>query len=145
MFALLEAFENNLYHLRVYGPNGFFREFKGNAKDPLLEILCDYETKPASGNILTGNLQLVLSNLNEQSCTLEITDRAYKMPAIKRTLQKKGTAAARSVVLLDLSKSYGWYDFSIKLNGSGTFERRFAGRVETGRSGYSDPFMGRML
>ena len=141
----LEAFENNLYHLRVYGPNGFFREFKGDARGPLLEILCDYETKPASGNILTGNLQLVLSNLNEQSCTLEITDRAYKMPAIKRTLQKKGTAAARSVVLLDLSKSYGWYDFSIKLNGSGTFERRFAGRVETGRSGYSDPFMGRML
>ncbi len=30
----LMEFENNIYHLRVYGPNGFFREFKGSADDP---------------------------------------------------------------------------------------------------------------
>ena len=31
---LLSDFENNNYHLQVYGPNGFFREFKGNTNDP---------------------------------------------------------------------------------------------------------------
>src|SRR5690606_37198406 len=30
----LEHFENGLYHLQVLGPNGFLREFKGNAQDP---------------------------------------------------------------------------------------------------------------
>src|SRR5690606_23783672 len=30
----LDHFENREYHLRVYGPNGFFREFAGNVSDP---------------------------------------------------------------------------------------------------------------
>ena len=28
-----------MYHLLVYGPNGFFREFKGNGDDPPINIL----------------------------------------------------------------------------------------------------------
>src|SRR5450432_1140481 len=50
----LKNFENGIYHLRIYGPNGFFREFKGSADDPLLLIGCEYET--ASGNKLSGNI-----------------------------------------------------------------------------------------
>ncbi|MDR6292391.1 MULTISPECIES: phospholipase domain-containing protein [Inquilinus] len=34
--------------------------------------------------------------------------------------------------------SAGWYDFTIAADG---FERRFAGRLETGRPGVSDPAM----
>src|SRR4029078_6501639 len=34
-------FENDTYHLRLYGPNGFYREFRGNQKDPELEITAD--------------------------------------------------------------------------------------------------------
>ena len=30
----LGDFENGVYHLRVYGPNGFYREFIGTADDP---------------------------------------------------------------------------------------------------------------
>jgi len=47
-----------------------------------------------------------------------------------------------NVVVLDLAKSFGWYDFSVKVRGFDHFEKRYAGRVETGRSSYSDPFMG---
>jgi phospholipase C len=46
---------------------------------------------------------------------------------------------------IDLSKQFGWYDFTVTVEGSKTFERRYAGRVDTGESGFSDPFMGRTI
>ena len=39
----LDAFKGRDYHLRVYGPNGFFREFAGSANDPLLQVDCEYK------------------------------------------------------------------------------------------------------
>ncbi|RZL89201.1 MAG: DUF756 domain-containing protein, partial [Variovorax sp.] len=38
----------------------------------------------------------------------------------------------------NLKKSGDWYDFTVT---SENFERRFAGRVETGKPGVSDPAM----
>ena len=35
----LGDFNNSSYHLRVYAPNGFYREFAGNAKDPPLKCI----------------------------------------------------------------------------------------------------------
>src|SRR6185503_14926654 len=40
----LSEFENGNYHLCVYGPNGFLREFKGNSNDPTIELVCEYES-----------------------------------------------------------------------------------------------------
>jgi phospholipase C len=141
----MDAFENDQYHLRVYGPNGFFREFTGDAVDPLIEVLCEYETKSGSKNKLTGNIALKLLNSGDRPYTVEITDNGYKTQAIEKTLEKAGTTADRSIVVLNLSKSFGWYDFSVKVTGGGSFEKRYAGRVETGKHSYSDPFMGRMV
>ena len=36
----------------------------------------------------------------------------------------------------DLAESFGWYDFTVEAS---NFARRFAGRMETGRDGFSDP------
>jgi phospholipase C len=36
-------------------------------------------------------------------------------------------------------------DFSIKVAGYDDFEKRYAGRVEKGKEGFSDPFMGRVI
>ena len=47
--------------------------------------------------------------------------------------------------MLNLRDSHGWYDFSIKVAGYDDFEKRYAGRVETGKEGFSDPFMGRVI
>jgi phospholipase C len=43
---------------------------------------------------------------------------------------------------MSLSRSHRWYDFSATITGIKPFLRRFAGRVETGKSGFSDPLMG---
>jgi phospholipase C len=39
----LSEFENGIYHLRVYGPNGFYREFRGSENDPGIDIDCAYQ------------------------------------------------------------------------------------------------------
>ncbi|MEZ4903533.1 MAG: phospholipase domain-containing protein [Spirosomataceae bacterium] len=49
----LQNFENEAYHLCVYGPNGFFRELSGNANDPHIAIDCDYQRATSQGQSLT--------------------------------------------------------------------------------------------
>ena len=36
----------------------------------------------------------------------------------------------------NIEASFGWYDFTVEAS---DFERRFAGRMETGHDGFSDP------
>jgi phospholipase C len=47
-------------------------------------------------------------------------------------------AGATGVLNWDLSQSGHWYDFTVT---AANFERRFSGRVETGKPSVSDPAM----
>ncbi len=58
----VESFENNFYHLRVYGPNGFFREFSGDKNDPAVSIKLAYEQMTNSAKKFTGNIVLSFKN-----------------------------------------------------------------------------------
>ena len=140
----LDDFENNQYHLCVYGPNGFFREFLGTSHDPEVEITCEYEPAEGKPTQFSGNLILWFISTGKRSYTFEMIDNAYKMPS--RTVTIAGAPNnAKQAVIIYLAKSFGWYDFSIKLKGSNLFEKRYAGRVETGKAGKTDPFMGRVV
>ncbi|MFD0793325.1 phosphocholine-specific phospholipase C [Mucilaginibacter litoreus] len=137
----LNQFEGNNYHLRTYGPNGFYREFKGNANDPGLNASVAYQS---AGKKLTGNIILTFSlHGNTAPLTVEVTDHSYKTGKRKLTIQRESFAP--QTIILDLQKQHHWYDFSIKVQGSDSFEKRYAGRVETGAQGFTDPFMGRMI
>ncbi|MEJ0104137.1 MAG: phospholipase C, phosphocholine-specific [Bacteroidota bacterium] len=136
----LDSFENSQYHLRLYGPNGFYREFKGSDGDPALNFIIEYETdgnKKATGNI---SIQIGNNDLANDH-TIEIKDNAYNNTTIRRQLASAGTAD----ILLPLSKSQGWYDFTISIDGGKKFEKRYAGRVETGKESVTDPFMGKVI
>ncbi len=61
--------------MKVYGPNGFFREFKGNVNDPRMEVLCNYEID--KNNSLTGNLELRIMNHSGKAITVEVNDNTY--------------------------------------------------------------------
>jgi phospholipase C len=134
----ISDFGDKNYHLRVYGPNGFFREFKGNSGDPDLQAKLNYH-----GNFkkLSGHAELMLENTGNKPLHVEITDHSYKRNNHKLMLPAWGT----SKLVLNLEKSFGWYDFSVKKAGNDLFEKRYAGRVETGRSSYTDPLMGGMI
>jgi len=136
----LKDFENGIYHLRVYGPNGFFREFRGDVNDPIADIVCRYQLSASDTKKLTGNIELNISNTGDSyPLTVEIKDNAFKTGTIEKTVD---AANKNTRILLDLSKSSGWYDFSVKIKGHDLFEKRYAGRVETGRHSISDPVMG---
>ncbi|MBS1597867.1 MAG: phospholipase C, phosphocholine-specific [Bacteroidetes bacterium] len=136
----LDHFENEMYHLRVYGPNGFFREFKGNANDPLINIFCINHRD--GKNKLTGNIEVQLFNEdNPTRYNVEIEDNSYKSGTRTQILNNSGSSGSHASIVIDLNKSYGWYDFTVRVTGNKVFEKRYAGRVEIGKASYSDPAM----
>lgn len=136
----LASFEDAHYHLRVYGPNGFYREFAGDANDPQIEVQCSYQGSLTNRRKLTGNVELKLINHGSGTANIAINDLGYHKGELKKAVAARTTAT----LVIDLSKSHGWYDFSVKVAGSGSFEQRYAGRVETGKESFSDPVMGRV-
>ena len=129
----LKEFDREAYHLCVYGPNGFFREFRGNAADPMVDMEFQYADKTTNG-------LLSLKNAGSQTATIEISDHAYGGGQLSRTIAAGDTAT----VMLPFGNSRGWYDFSVTTKGHENFEKRYAGRIETGEDSISDPFMGRV-
>jgi len=132
----LEDFENGIYHLRVYGPNGFLREYRGSHDDPLFDIHCKYQQE---ANQLTGQIELAVFNLDSGADhKIEIKDNAYKSPDRTELISFE----KRNIIALNTDSSFGWYDFTVRAAGSETFQRRFAGRVETGKPSVTDPVIG---
>jgi phospholipase C len=84
---LLKDFGGGRYHLAIYGPNGFFREFRGSADDPQVDVRLVYEPGAADRS-LSGNAQIQLVNRQAgQTRVVEITDRAYGGPPRKIVLE----------------------------------------------------------
>jgi phospholipase C len=132
-------FETGRYHLRVYAPNGFYREFTGGANNPLVKIVCHYQQNGKSAS--TGNVIATITNTDTQSHTITLTDNSYKNARQTKTIG----AGASTDMLLNLARSHHWYDFSITVQGNDTFEERYAGHVETGAVSKTDPLMGGVM
>ncbi|MCH5684506.1 DUF756 domain-containing protein [Niabella sp. W65] len=78
-------------------------------------------------------------NNEQQDIELEVVDNAYDNPTQRPVItanQKDKT------VLLNLKKSAGWYDFTVRFKNNNATVYRFAGHVETGESSITDPAMG---
>jgi phospholipase C len=132
----IEDFNNGQYLLRVYGPNGYFREFSGTANDAALHVSCSYEWQPNSKK-LTGKIQLQLKNEGSASITVNIVDHSYGAKTVAKAIRP----GASEKLVFDVSKSFGWYDLAVQVPGIKGFEKRFAGRIETGKPSQSDPAM----
>ena len=137
----LHDFENGNYHLQVYGPNGFFREFKGNRDEPLLEVTCSYDLV---SNKPSGKLSLQLKNNSKKDIKIEVIDNVYKSATRSLSLGAAGKKNELMRMTLNTDKSYEWYDFSVHMAGNNEFEKRYAGHVEKGLASKTDPFMGRI-
>ncbi len=131
-------FAGGKYHLQVYGPNGFLREFVGSPTEDAVEIHANYAG--ADGN-LNGNVELKITN-RDKSRPLDIlvADQSYKAPEQQRSLKAGETAT----LTIDTQPNHNWYDFIVRVAQLENFQRRFAGRVETGQWTFSDPAMGRL-
>ncbi|EME99000.1 phospholipase C, phosphocholine-specific [Streptomyces mobaraensis NBRC 13819 = DSM 40847] len=121
------AYSKGVYDLTVHGPNGFLRSFRGPGGTAGPEVT-------ARHNAATGDLDLVLTQRGTADCHLTVTD-AYGGPA--ETLTVRPGATVRHTVRTRAGKR--WYDVTVVSHEEGTYLRRFAGHVETGASGVSDP------
>ena len=134
----INDFEDHKYHLELYGPNGFYRAFQGDSQTTQLDTALTYEVKNKG---LTGNVILELKNQSNQSIQTLVEDLAYKTAAKTLTLAPNSSQKLH----LDLQKSHHWYDFVVKMVGNSSFERRYAGHVETGKESFTDPAMGGVI
>ncbi len=123
------------YSVEVLAPNGFYRAFTGRSAPAPLVVRTSYERH---GTELTGNVQVQLHNKAKEAVDVVIKDNSYKSDAVTRKIKP----AQETSVILKLS--HGWYDFTVQAEGSNQ-QARYAGRVETGRPGVSDPLMGAAL
>jgi len=127
----LADFEAGHYHVRVDGPNGFMREFKGSPGEPALGVRVAY----ARGSRQALEIELV--NRGDKEVEVTIVDNAYGAQA-----QKSNVAAGKSqTIRIDVARQGGWYDLSLGVTESPHLLRRLAGRVETGAWSTTDPAM----
>ena len=83
----------------------------------------------------TQKLQVTARNSGKQAMTLKLEHNAYGMTGDELALPAGGRVSREWSV----AETGNWYDFTIS---EGTFARRAAGRIETGKHGVSDPAMG---
>jgi phospholipase C len=124
----LRGFMDGQYDLRVYGPNGFVRVFRGMA-DSHAEV-----TMQAAPRELT----LQLANNFDRACTFNIKDSAYGAGALSVTVN----AGERVALPWSVAASHGWYDLEISVDGDAAFFRRLCGHLEDGLPSRSDPSFG---
>ncbi|WP_328764142.1 MULTISPECIES: phosphocholine-specific phospholipase C [unclassified Streptomyces] len=117
----------NQINLTVWGPNGFLRTWKGPAKKSGPEATARHDAA-------TGNLKLTLTNSGSAAVNLTVTN-SYDGATQTLRVAAGGTAAYTA----DLSTTGRWYDVKVVSDADTTFLRRFAGHVETGAPGLSDP------
>ena len=139
----LSHFQEGCYQLELYGPNGFYRSFRGSSADPDLELKLKYESLSGSRNRLSGNLVLYYRVQQEGGLAeLQIKDNSYgKESRIIRIGRERKSGS----IILETTDSHNWYDLSVIVPGYRQFEQRFAGRVETGMPSRTDPLMGRLV
>ncbi|WP_406259952.1 phosphocholine-specific phospholipase C [Streptomyces nigra] len=119
------AYSNGSYDLTVHGPAGFFRAFRG--------------TNTVAGPEATArhrgdDIELRFTNAGRSSVRLRIADGYGGRPA---TVTVRPGVTVRRV--FGLAASRRWYDLTVTADGDRAFLRRFAGHVENGRPGVSDP------
>ena len=120
------------YDLSVYGPNGYFRLFKGSVESWDKANL-SVETNCESDHGLT----LDIRNKGRETARVRIFD-AYS----KRSLERAIAPHQNLIWHYDLEDSYGWYDLSIQVESDPSFKQQLAGHVESGKDSMSDPLLG---
>ncbi len=118
---LFHSVNSGDYHYEVFGPNGFYRNFKGNTISELKISLINNSSKNAV------ELWIEKPGGNNISVTIEdFYEKTKKNIAIHQFEKLK----------ISLDKTKGWYD--LKINSDHCIWH-FAGRLETGKPSISDP------
>jgi len=145
--------QSGAYSFTLQGPNGFVRNFVGNASSAGLSASMSYD-------IGSGSVVIAMTNTDQDnSAVFTVVDNAYNVGG-----PWTSTVGSQNndVLALNMSPTGFWYDFTVTAEWqtskpSSTFKnglqrdvsplpymfmRRFAGRMETGVDTITDPAMG---
>ncbi|WMD22674.1 phospholipase C, phosphocholine-specific [Achromobacter seleniivolatilans] len=131
------AADGGKYDLWVLGPNGYHRHFAGDLALARTSQI-DAEIRVCY-DIANGDVYVSFINSGKDACTFNVTPNAYYTNNERWSF----TVPAGSKVEQHwaLAGSGSWYDFTVHLAEDPAYVRRFAGRVETGKSSVTDPAM----
>ena len=128
------------YALSLHGPNGFVRQFAGDAAQASAAGLAAALTYDEAA----GNVVLQLSAGAGAAATFTVSDNAYGLAGSPWTVPVPAGGQVAFPVAVCAAAVGCWYDLSVSeaptMAASG-FQRRFMGRMETGRDTISDPAM----
>jgi phospholipase C len=127
------------YDLTLRGPNGFWRRYAGSLAPEASRaevFLLSHRDK--------GAAELVLRNDGTSPLVFTIGLDEHYPTSGDRTRTVHVEPGAESHEHWPLAKSDHWFDFLVTLNGAPEFLRRFAGKIETGKAGRTDPGIGPM-
>ncbi|AOR30792.1 phospholipase C, phosphocholine-specific [Streptomyces fodineus] len=119
------AYSGGVHDLAVHGPNGFLRVFKGKGKAAGPE---------ATARHVGDNLELTFTNRGSGTVRLKVANGYGGHPV---TVTVRPGATVKHTV--DLTASKRWYDVTVTCEADPAFLRGFAGHVENGHPGVSDP------
>jgi phospholipase C len=117
------------YDVAIHGPNGFLRQFTGNASSADVVISCDYDFDNPTG----ARVRMTTTNVGSERVTLRIAANCGAD-------SKKVIVDAAESVTLDWDVELytnGWYDLTVSYEDASDFRWRFAGHVETGNASVS--------
>lgn len=119
---LSHTVHSGAYDYEIFGPNGFFRKFKGNKTAEIEVILTNMSSK--------NQVELIIRNHKKKNFSISLED-LYRKNQKTISVQKP-----EEKIIIDLDKYKGWYDLKLTLN---DHLWHFAGRIETGKVSVSDP------
>ncbi|MCW3160374.1 phosphocholine-specific phospholipase C [Chryseobacterium oryctis] len=110
------------YNYEVFGPNGFYRNFRGKV-NPQIEVLL-------KNHHLKNEIELIFKKKNSNNLSVTIKDFYNK------TQKKINIHKSEEKISLNLDNMKGWYDLKLSLENS---IWHFSGRIESGKPTVSDP------
>ncbi len=119
------------YDVAVHGPNGFFRAFVGSVDAAAVRL-----TGRTVYDRVGGGVSLVVTNVGAAGTIVTVTDK-YTNATSHQAL----AAGASFRSDWSLSASARWYDLMVTASTDARFSAQFAGHVETGADGVSDPLL----
>jgi phospholipase C len=123
------------YDLSVFAPNGFFRRYAGGLTTSSANLSVE-----AVDDIFGGGIMVTVSNVGAAATNVNVVDNYTRQT--KRDYLRSGE---RFVMNLNLNASSRWYDVLITADSDPSFVRHYAGHVETGADGLSDPLIGKSV
>jgi phospholipase C len=121
------------YDLSVFGPNGFFRQFRGGFGDAT-EVAFDVDVRY---DVQAYALILHIASRSRSRARVQIVN-AYGDETLNDELSRGGSVTKTFA----LKQTFGWYDIAVTSDADSRFSWHFAGHVENGRESATDPAIG---